>query len=326
MSKSRVSQKSQLTPSSTKGSNAINLGKDSGGVEMGRKAQPSLTSGEIGVTQEVANIGGLSVIVGGNIDISPIDFGVNINPSEGTLAIATGAEIPGGLIGISGGIEINTNTGQVIGGSVGAEALGVGINVSNSSKGGLGVGITVQIPGTPIELSLGFGFPPKPLPTPTPTPTPNPNPPGVGSTREEVTPLLNDNDQCFYSFVYFQHPNAVRYTFDKPLVYIGVHPTYGLGHYKNNGKILTIEGMPLGYRSPAYIARVRASQSCLTKALKNLHHIVIVHRSPFDFLSQATLESCFLVYRIQREPSYQSEVLRTVEGTNAGFVFIKGHI
>jgi hypothetical protein len=191
MSKSRVSQKSQLTPSSTKGSNAINLGKDSGGVEMGRKAQPSLTSGEIGVTQEVANIGGLSVIVGGNIDISPIDFGININPSEGTLAIATGAEIPGGLIGLSGGIEINTNTGQVIGGSVGAEALGLGINVSNSSKGGLGIEFTVQIPGTPIELSLGFGFPPpKPTPTPTPTPSPSSSPtPSSGGAVENPSPF-----------------------------------------------------------------------------------------------------------------------------------------
>ncbi|MEG5067531.1 hypothetical protein QUB33_28560, partial [Microcoleus sp. B3-A4] len=28
-----------------------------------------------------------------------------------------------------------------------------------------------------------------------------------------------------------------------------------------------------------FLPRVRASQSCLTKALENLHHIVIVHRS-----------------------------------------------
>lgn len=34
-----------------------------------------------------------------------------------------------------------------------------------------------------------------------------------------------------------------------------------------------------------WMVRVRASQSCLTKALENLHHIVIVHRSPFYFLS-----------------------------------------
>ena len=62
----------------------------------------------------------------------------------------------------------------------------------------------------------------------------------------------------------------------------------------------------------ALYTRVRASQSCLTKAFKNLHHIIIVHRSPFDFLSQTTLESCFLVDRIKDNPSYHSEVLRTV--------------
>ena len=50
--------------------------------------------------------------------------------------------------------------------------------------------------------------------------------------------------------------------------------------------------------------RVRASQSCLTKALENLHHIVIIHRSPFSFLSQATFESCFLIHSIKCNPSY----------------------
>ncbi len=42
-------------------------------------------------------------------------------------------------------------------------------------------------------------------------------------------------------------------------------------------------------------SRVRASQSGLRKALENLHHIVIFHRRPFSFLSQATPEGCFLI-------------------------------
>jgi len=149
---------------------------------MGRKAQPSVTSGGIGITQEVTNVGGVSVSAGVNVDITPVDFGINVNPSEGTVSVATGAEVPGGLLGISGGIEIDTNTGQVIGGSLGAEVGGLGINVSNSQKGGLGIEFTVQIPGTPIEFSLGFGFPPEPKPPePTPLPIPEPEipPPGV---------------------------------------------------------------------------------------------------------------------------------------------------
>jgi hypothetical protein len=41
----------------------------------------------------------MSVSGGGNIDITPVDFGINVEPSEGTVAIAGGAEIPGGLLG-----------------------------------------------------------------------------------------------------------------------------------------------------------------------------------------------------------------------------------
>ena len=178
---SRVSRKSELSPSITKGSNNIDLGKNSG-IDLGKKSQPSATSGGIGITQEVTNVGGMSVSAGANIDITPLDFGINVNPSEGTVSIATGAEIPGGLLGISGGIEIDTNTGQIIGGSLGGEIGGLGINVSNSQKGGLGIEFTVQIPATPIELSLGFGFPPPKDPKLTPT---TPTTPTISIPKEQ---------------------------------------------------------------------------------------------------------------------------------------------
>jgi hypothetical protein len=195
---SRVSQKARLSSSITKGSNAIDLGSNSG-VDVGRKAQPSVTAGGIGVTQEVANVGGMSVSLGGNVDITPIDFGINYDATQETVSIATGAEIPGGLLGLSGGIEIDLNTGEVIGGSIGGEVGGLGINVSNSRKGGLGIEFTLQIPGTPIELSLGFGFPPTPTPgtptptpgTPTPTPgTPTPTPGTPGGDIDFTRPVL----------------------------------------------------------------------------------------------------------------------------------------
>jgi len=200
---SRVSQKSSLSPSVTRGSSAIDLGKDSG-VDMGRKAQPSVTSGGIGITQEVTNVGGVSVSAGVNVDITPVDFGINVNPSEGTVSVATGAEIPGGLLGVSGGIEIDTNTGQVIGGSLGAEVGGFGINVSNSQKGGLGIEFTVQIPGTPIELSLGFGFPspprtknPPPFSPPPPGPFPPPPLPSTGGGNSNCTVIVAIRDNVW---------------------------------------------------------------------------------------------------------------------------------
>ena len=170
---SRVSRKSELSPSIARGSSGIDLGKNNG-VDMGRKSEPSITSGGIGLTQEVTNVGGMSVSGGIEVDLTPVDFGINYDASEGTVSIATGAEVPGGLLGVSGGIEIDLNTGEVIGCSIGGEVGGLGINVSNSQKGGLGIEFTLQIPGTPIELSLGLGFPPKePTPSPTPTPTPS---------------------------------------------------------------------------------------------------------------------------------------------------------
>jgi len=60
---SRVSQKSPLSPSVSGGSGGIDLGKDGGGVDidMGGKVQPSVTTGGIGISQEVTNIGGVTV-------------------------------------------------------------------------------------------------------------------------------------------------------------------------------------------------------------------------------------------------------------------------
>src|SRR5919202_2809061 len=134
---SRVSRKSDLSPSITKGSNGIDLGKNSG-VDMGQKSQPSVTSGGVGLTQEITNVGGVSVTGGVSVAISPLNFGISADPSEGSVSIAGGAEIPGGILGISGGITIDTNTGEIIGGSIGGEVGGMGINVSNSKEGGGG--------------------------------------------------------------------------------------------------------------------------------------------------------------------------------------------
>src|SRR4028118_1362815 len=181
---SRVSKKSELSPSITRGSNDIDLGKNSA-IDMGRKSQPSLTSGGVGIREEVTTVGGASVSAGIEIDITPVDFGVNIDRAEGTVSIATGAEIPGGVLGVSGGIEVDINTGEITGGSIGAEVAGLGINLSNSKKGGLGIEFTVQIPGTPIELSLGFGFPPKKEPTPSPSPSPSPISPPLNAKCPE---------------------------------------------------------------------------------------------------------------------------------------------
>jgi hypothetical protein len=172
---SRTSRKSELSPSITKSGNGIDLGKRDVEVDMGRKSTPSVTSGGVGITREITNIGGVSVTGGVSVDISPLDLGISYDSTENAVSIAAGAELPGGIIGAAGGVTIDLDTGEVTGGSVGAEALGIGVNVSASKDGGVGVGISFQIPFTPIEIELGFGFPPK-KPTPKPSPSPNPSP------------------------------------------------------------------------------------------------------------------------------------------------------
>jgi hypothetical protein len=157
MSRSRISRKSELSPSVTRGGNGgIDLGKNSG-IDMGRKSEPSITSGGIGITQEITSVGGMNVSGGIEVDITPVDFGVTVDSSEGTVSVAGGAEVPGGLIGISGGIEIDLNTGQVTGGSIGGEVGGLGINLSNSKKGGLGIDLLCKFRYTD-RVKLCFGF------------------------------------------------------------------------------------------------------------------------------------------------------------------------
>ena len=60
------SSKSELSPSVTGGN----------GIDMGRKSQPSVTSGGVGISEEITNIGGVSVTGGVSVDISPIDLGI----------------------------------------------------------------------------------------------------------------------------------------------------------------------------------------------------------------------------------------------------------
>jgi hypothetical protein len=207
---SRSSRKSELSPSAT---GPIDLGKNDG-VDMGRKTEPSNTSGGLGVTTEITNIGGVSVTGGVSVDISPIDLGINFDASENAVSVAGGAELPGGLLGVSGGVTVDLDTGEVTGGSVGAEGLGIGVNISASKDGGVGIEVTLQIPFTPIELELGFGFPPKKEPTPTPTTTPQTN------WEKPIFPIGNSNNYCRLVLVFsirqrsWYHDDRLYYHFE----------------------------------------------------------------------------------------------------------------
>ena len=154
---SRASSRS--SPSGTSG--GINLRKDED-IDLGKKTQPSASSGGIGLTQEVGQIGGMSVTGGVSVDVSPIELDISAtvdpsDPNKNSISIAGSAELPGGLIGLGGGVKINTNTGAIQGGSISGEIGGFGVEVSADSEEGLGITLSYQIPFTPVVISLGFG-------------------------------------------------------------------------------------------------------------------------------------------------------------------------
>ncbi|MEG4944637.1 hypothetical protein [Microcoleus sp. F4-D5] len=250
---SRVSSKSSLSPSATRGSSAIDLGKDSG-VDMGRKAQPSVTSGGIGVTQEVANIGGMTVTGGVSVELSPVAINISANPSENSISISGSAELPGGILGISGGTTIDTSTGEILGGSIGGEIGGLGINLS-SDEGNVGVEFTLQIPGTPVEIGIGFGFPKKEVLPSSPPSSPSPN---IGFPAEDIIPLLDD-DKCYHCVV-LMHPWIQReYGWNPPpnqFIRASLEEEgHGGGVWSNNQiREFAVRDIPLPRgRTPAYI-------------------------------------------------------------------------
>jgi hypothetical protein len=198
---SRVSSKSSLSPSSGSGSNRIDLGKDSG-IDMGKKSQVSASSGGIGVTQEITSIGGVSVTGGVSVDVSPIGLDISGNPEKGEVSIAASAEVPGGIVGLGGGVTVDTGTGQVKGGSISGEVGGFGVEISTDEDGNMGLGVSVQIPFSPITIELGIEQKKEEKkPTPTPTPT-SPSIPDEPPSRPQVPnfPLGQTNGICTVVF------------------------------------------------------------------------------------------------------------------------------
>jgi hypothetical protein len=59
-------------------------------------------------------------------------------------------------------------------------------------------------------------------------------------------------------------------------------------------------------------ARVRASQSSFTKGVENSHHIIIIHRSLFDFLTKTTLQCFLLIKSVKCHPSLYGKITRTM--------------
>jgi hypothetical protein len=149
----------------------------------------------LGITQEIIEAGGLSVTGGVSVDVSPLRVNVSgyndfENPENSTISISGNAEIPGGLLGISGGVIINTSTGKIVGGSIGQEIGGIGVSISIEDNN-IGLSFSYQLPFSPITLSIGLGYdigPTTPTTPTTPTPTPTPGDEAPTPTNKTLPP------------------------------------------------------------------------------------------------------------------------------------------
>ncbi len=142
-----------------------------------------------------------------SVDVTPLGFEVSTD-GQGTVSVAASAEIPGGLLGVSGGVTIDTNTGEITGGSIGGEVAGIGLEISKSENG-FGLEVSFQIPGTPISVSLGFGSPDKQDEEKTPTP-------GIEDAKNGFEPENPDNwpaldQECNYGVFFLFVPYTILF-------------------------------------------------------------------------------------------------------------------
>jgi hypothetical protein len=93
-----------------------------------------------------------------------------------TITVGAEVEMPADSAGISLGIDINLQTGEITGGELGVEYAGFGVEVSKHGKC-TAIQITYKGVGFSFEQCEKDEEEEPPPPTPTPTPEPNPRPP-----------------------------------------------------------------------------------------------------------------------------------------------------
>lgn len=119
--------------------------------------------------------GSKSISLVAEIDVPLPKGNVGADIVGDTLTVGADVELPADSAGISLGIDINLQTGEITGGEVGAEYAGFGVEISKRGKC-----TAIQV----TYRGVGFSFEQcekeeeeEPPPTPTPTPEPNPRPP-----------------------------------------------------------------------------------------------------------------------------------------------------
>lgn len=117
-----------------KGGSGISLAK--GGftsAEKGSEGQSkSGLGGSLGGSVTVADYGDVEIKGVVDIDISPLRGDISYDTSTNELGVSGGIKIPGGVVGVGGGVVVDLDTGEISGGSVSLGIGGADVQVSVS--------------------------------------------------------------------------------------------------------------------------------------------------------------------------------------------------
>ncbi|HEY9865101.1 MAG TPA: hypothetical protein V6D21_13075 [Candidatus Obscuribacterales bacterium] len=117
-----------------KGGSGISLAK--GGftsAEKGSEGQSkSGLGGSLGGSVTVADYGDVEIKGVVDIDISPLRGDISYDTSTNEVGVSGGIKIPGGVVGVGGGVGVDLDTGEITGGSVSLGIGGADVEVSIS--------------------------------------------------------------------------------------------------------------------------------------------------------------------------------------------------
>lgn len=108
----------------------IDLKKDrETGLDLEKKIDVDAGTGGIGISFDVQEFeNGDKISIGYQVE-PPIQLGIDYNVSSNELGLSGGFEAPGDLIGLSGGVTIDLNSGEIVGGELGVALGGVDVSI-----------------------------------------------------------------------------------------------------------------------------------------------------------------------------------------------------
>jgi hypothetical protein len=108
----------------------IDLKKDrETGLDLEKKIDFDADSGGLGISFDVAELeNGDKISIGYEVE-APIQVGVDYNVDSNELGLSGGFEAPGDLVGLSGGVTIDLNSGEIVGGELGVALGGVDVSI-----------------------------------------------------------------------------------------------------------------------------------------------------------------------------------------------------